>query len=41
LQPMKIKATQSSIQSCITWPKKIGRWKVEWTKVCLVTSLWP
>jgi hypothetical protein len=24
LQPMNIKATQSSIQSCITWPKNLA-----------------
>jgi hypothetical protein len=24
LQPMNIKVTQSSIQSCITWPKKLA-----------------
>jgi len=35
LQPLNIKVAQSSIQSCITWPKKISKGRIEWTKACL------
>jgi hypothetical protein len=39
LQPMNIKTTQSSIQSCTTWPKKSNKRRIEWMKACLAIGL--
>jgi hypothetical protein len=41
LQHVNIKYAQISIQACKTWTKKSRKWRVEWTKASLVTSLWP
>ncbi len=41
LQLVSIKTTQSSVQSCIIWPKKSSEGRVKWTKACLAASLWP
>jgi hypothetical protein len=38
---MSIKATQSTIQACITWPKTFGKGKVEWARTCLDVGFKP
>ncbi len=41
LQLVSIKVVQSTIQSCIIWPKKSRKGKVEWARAYLYASLQP
>ena len=41
LTPISVKATQSTIQACITWPKKSGKGRQEWAKACMDSSFRP
>jgi hypothetical protein len=41
LKYVSIKSTQVDLQKCITWPKKYGKGKQEWNKVCLETKIRP
>jgi hypothetical protein len=36
-----IKSAQSDLQKCITWPKKFGKGKQEWTKACIDFRIHP
>ncbi len=36
-----IKSVQVDLQKCITWPKKFGKGRQEWNKVCVETNIHP
>jgi hypothetical protein len=36
-----MKATQTNLQKCLTWPKKSGKGKQEWTKVGANSKIHP
>ncbi len=38
---ISIKSTNSYLQKCITWPKKLGKGRQEWNKACSNSNLPP
>lgn len=41
LQTLSIRSAQTSVQSCITWPKKSGKGKRAWVQACRESQLNP
>jgi hypothetical protein len=41
LKYVSIKSAQANLQKCIIWPKKSGKGRHEWNKVCLETKIQP
>jgi len=37
LKHISIKSTKFNLQKCITWPKKFGKGRHEWTKACITS----